>query len=60
MEANWITELSKVNCCNTCNWNVELGMKFCKKNNLNKIKRKKVKLNLINYYSTKLIYDILN
>jgi len=28
MEANWKTDSGKVNFCNTCDWNVELGMKF--------------------------------
>lgn len=28
MEANWKTDPNKVYFCNTCDWNVELGMKF--------------------------------
>lgn len=45
MKANWKTDLSKVNFCNTCNWNVELGMKLGTKKNLKiKLEEKKRKI----------------
>jgi len=65
MEANWKTDSSKVNFCNTYDWNVELGMKFGKKNNYiiyNKIRRKENKNVKISRFkhSTKLINPSCN
>lgn len=44
MKANWKTDFS-TNFCNTCNWNVELGMKLGTKYNLKiKLEEKKRKI----------------